>query len=575
MNVRRFNSERLDMNLSFFDKFTGFAYRIFQRYAESISRATPELKEELLKSDLHVSPQGLVSVALLVTTLSVIVATLGCILGIIAGVTPTALLILVPPLAFLLVWNAPKFSQSSRAAALDTEIPFLIGFMAAMAGGGLSPIIALRRIAELSSIFPASSKEAKRILVDIDVFGLDPLSALEKAAKYNPNRTFSDFLNGYTTTLKMGGDHVNYLNVKLSEIYEERSARIKRASDTISMLAESYIILTAVLGISLFAVYQMQTMLSNLNTGLESILLFSFLGVPLISFIYIWILDQIQFKQPFMDWRSYKLFFISSIVGGLIYFMLRYSAAHLIPHYMITAVALMVCVALPGVQAYREAKNRYALEKMLPLFLKGIAEGRKMGLSPEKCIESLADRNYGNLTKHIKKMSYQLSWGLPLRKVISTFNTEVNSWLTKVIGSIVMEVIDVGGGTLKSFVEMATFTYKVDELERSKRSSLKPYVFITYFSAILMVVSLFLTIFFIMQPLASTHIANPLTTQASLKSTTDMLLTAAVFQSWIIGLVAGKMGESSVAQGFKHSLILVVMTVTAVCLLRAFMPFPL
>jgi flagellar protein FlaJ len=563
-------------SLTFFDRLTALSYKIFQRYADEIAAKTPQLKEEILKSDLHIAPQGLVSLAIFLTMLSTITALLGSLIGLIVGVPAATFLLITPPIVFLLVWNAPKFSQSSRAAAFENELPFLIGFMAAMAGGGLSPVTTLRRVAELSTIFPASSKEAKRILVDIDVFGLDPISALEKAAKYNPNKTFSEFLNGYITTLKMGGDHVNYLNVKLSEIYEERGTKIKRTSETIGMLAESYIILTAVLGISLFAIYQTQSMLSNLNSGLETLLLFSFIGVPLISLIYIWLLDQIQFKQPFMDRQTYKLFLLSAIIGTFTYLTLIYCTPGALPQYLTTALTLIVCVAPPAASAYLEAKNRYALEKMLPVFLKDIAEGRKMGLSPEKCIESLADRNYGHLTKHIRKMSYQLSWGLPIRKVLSTFNHEAKSWLTKVVGSIIMEVIDVGGGTLQSFVEMSKFTHTIDELERSKRSSLKPYIFIAYFAAILTVFSLLLTIFFITQPLTPSNLANPaVTKQTTLTNTTDLLLTAAVFQSWVIGLVAGKMGEGSVAQGFKHSLILVTLTVVAAYLLHFFIPFPL
>ena len=574
--MMRFKSEVTRNNLTFFDRLTALSYKIFGRYAEEVAARTPQLKEEILKSDLHIAPQGLVSVAIFLTTLSFVVAVLGSLTGLILGVPAAAFLLITPLLVFLLIWNAPKFSQFSRAAAFENELPFLIGFMAAMAGGGLSPIITLRRVAELSSVFPASSKEAKRILVDIDVFGLDPLTALEKAAKYNPSKTFSEFLSGYVTTLKMGGDHVNYLNLKLREICEERGAKIKRTSETTGTLAESYIILTAVLGISLFAIYQTQSMLSNLTSGLETLLLFSFLGVPLISFLYIWLLDQIQFKQPYMDQRTYKLFLFSAIIGTLTYFTLTYFTSTALPQYFITALTLIICAAPPAASAYLEAKQRYALEKMLPLFLKDISEGRKMGLSPEKCIESLADRNYGHLTKHIRKMSYQLSWGLPLRKVLTTFNSEVKSWLTKVVSSIIVEVIDVGGGTLQSFVEMAGFTQTIDELERSKRSSLKPYIFIAYFAAILTVFSLFLTIFFITQPLTPSNLTHSITTtQYTLQNTTNLLLTAAVFQSWVIGLVAGKMGEGSVAQGFKHSLLLVTLTLIAAYLLRFFIPIPL
>lgn len=566
-------SVSLKSDLSLSDRFVALSYRIFQDYADKIAAKTPQLKEEILKSDLHIAPQGLVSLAIFLTMLTAIIGVIGALIGCIFGLLPAAFLLIAPLIVFLTIWDAPKFSQSLRAARFENELPFLVGFVAAMAGGGVSPITTLRRVAELGSIFPASSKEAKRILVDIDVFGLDPISALEKAAKYNPNKTFAEFLNGYVTTLKMGGDHVNYLNLKLGEIYEERGNKIKRTSETIGMLAESYIILTAVLGISLFAVYQTQSMLSNLGNGLESLLLFSFVGIPLLSFIYICFIDQMQCKQPFLDRRTYKLFLFSVMIGVPLYFILTFCTAGALSRFLIVAITLAACVTPSAVSSYLEAKNRYALEKMLPIFLKDIAEGRKMGLSPEKCIESLASRSYGNLTKHIRKMSNQLSWGLPISKVLSTFNYEVKSWLTKVIGSIIMEVILVGGGTLRSFVEMSRFTYRVDELERSRRSSLKPYIFIAYFAAILTVFSLFLTIFFITQPLKTSTLASPLmTTQTAVKSTIDLLLTAAVFQSWVIGLVAGKMGEGSVARGFIHSLILVMLTVASGYFLNVFIP---
>jgi flagellar protein FlaJ len=70
----------------------------------------------------------------------------------------------------------------------------------------------LRRISRMS-IFPAAAYEARRILLDVDVYGLDPVSALEKAAKYSASKPFSELLSGYTTVLRTGGDHVNYLNL--------------------------------------------------------------------------------------------------------------------------------------------------------------------------------------------------------------------------------------------------------------------------------------------------------------------------------------------------------------------------
>jgi hypothetical protein len=43
----------------------------------------------------------------------------------------------------------------------------------------------------------------------------------------------------------------------------------------------------------------------------------------------------------------------------------------------------------------------------------------------------------------------------------------------------------------------------------------------------------------------------------------------AVVESWVIGIVAGKMGEGSIADGFKHAMILVLIGVATVYITQA------
>ena len=46
--------------------------------------------------------------------------------------------------------------------------------------------------------------------------------------------------------------------------------------------------------------------------------------------------------------------------------------------------------------------------------------------------------------------------------------------------------------------------------------------------------------------------------------TIDILLASSIFESWVVGFVAGKMGEGSVADGFKHSFVLVLASVVTI-----------
>ncbi len=45
-----------------------------------------------------------------------------------------------------------------------------------------------------------------------------------------------------------------------------------------------------------------------------------------------------------------------------------------------------------------------------------------------------------------------------------------------------------------------------------------------------------------------------------------------VVGGWVVGLVAGKMGNGSVAEGFKHSLLLVVISIAAIYIAALFIP---
>jgi flagellar protein FlaJ len=49
-----------------------------------------------------------------------------------------------------------------------------------------------------------------------------------------------------------------------------------------------------------------------------------------------------------------------------------------------------------------------------------------------------------------------------------------------------------------------------------------------------------------------------------------VFLTAVIFNSYLIGIVAGKISEESIAAGFKHSAILVLISVVAAKLIPMF-----
>jgi flagellar protein FlaJ len=555
--------------LSFFDRYTLVAFRIFAWPATRITRSMSLLRDDILKSNLRITPEGLVSVALLSTLITGVFAGLLSYVGL--AVFHTAFLTLsfvAVPLVLILALNAPKLSASNRASAIDTELPFVIGYMSVLAGGGVSPLATLRRISQMT-LFPASAKEAKRILVEVDVFGHDPITAIERIARWNPSRKLSEFLFGYTAILKSGGDFIAYVQVKLRDTIEHKSASVKRSADTTGTMAEAYLTVTVILGMVLYTLYMIQTLLSNNLSGLTNLYMFSFVVVPIISAAFIWIIDSVQPKWPYVDYRPYKLF-AYTVLPALIFFFLPLPGLFL---YEKTAGSLIILASLPAYTSMKYSRERHSLEKELPEFIRDVAEGRKTGLSPEVAIERLGTRHYGLLSAHVKKMGAQLSWGVSLSKVISTFTDAVGSWVTRAIGTLLIEVVDVGGGTIRSFSEMAEFTRDINDMDTERRTALKPFVYITYIAGAMVIITTFIMVYLLSAPSASGFATS--STPSVQPATIDLLLTTAVFDSFVIGIVAGKMGESGVSDGFKHAIALVIVSLIAVNIAKLFIRVPL
>ena len=546
--------------LSPFDKFVSATFKVFSRPASRIADSMPSLRKDILKSNLRVSPEGLVSLALFATTVTAVATVSMALYGVLVlGVVWLIFLPIAAPFIYVVVVNLPKASASTRAAAIDAELPFVLGYMSVLAGGGVAPIETLRRVSKMD-VLPASSKEAKRLLLHTDVFGEDPITAMEVEAKQNPSRYWSEFLEGYTAVLKTGGSFEAYIQVKLRDLIANRGAANKRSSDFTGTLAEAYLTITVVLGMTLYTLYMTQTMISHNVSGLNSLYLFSFLIVPLISVAFVYLLDAIQVKWPYVDYRPYKAFGIMAPVAAVIFFV-----PLPLPIYLHMALALAVVSGPPALLATRYTRERRALEHALPDFIADVTEGRKTGLSPEQAIEVLTSRNYGALSPYVRKMGAQLSWGVALSKVISTFTSRVGSWITRATGLLLIEVVDVGGGTARSFTEMASFARTINDLENDRRSALRPFVMITYVAAVMVIMTTFILIYMLTAPgmvgFGGTSIDQ---------GTINMLLATAVFDAFVIGLVAGKMGEGSLADGFKHAFALAIISVIAVFVVGLF-----
>ncbi len=352
--------------------------------------------------------------------------------------------------------------------------------------------------------------------------------------------------------------------------------RIKAAAERLGTLLESFIIVMVLMSLCFYILFSVEAIYSTGMSLYSTMLMYTYIFAPMLSIVFIYLAHGMQPKSPLNDWRPYKTAMLSSLLAVLVFMLLTgFLGLISIPVFvdLATAVSISLFTATmpPAIVHFRIASRKSQIEKGIANFLRDLTEIRKTGMAPEKCIEQLAKRDYGEFSKELKDISTQLSWGIPLRDVFTDFLKRTKSWLAQLVIFLLVEAIDVGGGTIAMIESLTRFNNMTQEVEKEKRMQSRPYMIIPYFAAIMLMATTLLTLLFVGKTVSLAQDSGGGTFDlASLSSTFTVSVIVHVF---MIGLVAGKISEESVAAGFKHSALLVIITLLASILVPQMVSF--
>jgi flagellar protein FlaJ len=572
--------------LPLLEKFEALSFRLFGGIAPYfLKNFFPSMKGSLERGRVRIYPETYISLMIFVAVLLSPVSALGIAFTLLFHSVLFLILVPIPLFVFAGFLVVPMNNASDRSSNLEREMPFAAAYISVMASGGIAPYTSFKRLSEVD-LMPAMRKESRDIIKDVEVFGVDPLSALEVAAKRTPLDIFKDFLAGYASTVIIGGDIGHFLERKAEDIFKARALRVKAAAERLGMLLETFIIVMVMMSLCfyiLFAVGQIQggaTAANNPNQY-QGILLYTYIFTPMLSGLFIYLAHSMQPKTPLCEMRPYKVFGVSAVVGIIAFLLLtNFMGATQLPIFtqlqtlgvdmpVAVAVALFICAAPAAIVHMRLAKVKASMEQGVASFLRDLTEVRKTGLSPEKCIESLSKRDYGSFTKELRKISSEISWGIPAKKVMMDFVHRTKSWMSQIVMFLLVETIDVGGGTIAMIESLARFNNLTQEVDKEKKMSVRPYVMMPYLASILLVAT---TVMMMSLTGGFSASASGITaSQATAASgSSTIFITAVIFNSFLIGIVAGKISDESIASGFKHAAILVIVSLVAAKLIPHF-----
>jgi len=148
-------------------------------------------------------------------------------------------------IAFLSVYIYPSYVIRDRKGKIEASLLYAVSYMSILATTATSPERIFRSLATKPDI-QGVYDQAKLIVRDIDMFGMDFVSALNNAVQRSPSKLFASLLEGYVSTIYSGGDLPAYLKIRTDELTKRQTSIVRAFTERLGLLAESAVAIIAV-----------------------------------------------------------------------------------------------------------------------------------------------------------------------------------------------------------------------------------------------------------------------------------------------------------------------------------------
>ena len=273
---------------------------------------------------------------------------------------------------------------------------------------------------------------------------------------------------------------------------------------------------------------------------------------------------NLRFKKIYIVWICMALFLIS--LDTFAYFYIESFKRWFWAFFVL---AINVGWANFWYDFLQENKRQKEIELKFLEFIRNLVEAVKAGISIPKGVLQVADKDYGALKPYIKKLAYQIEWGIPMHNALNVFADDTKNNVIKRSVSIIIEADQSGGNIADILESVSVSVINIKKMKEERRNSIASQIVQGY-----MVFLMFIGIMLVMQIYLFPKITN---ISSGLGSSTGVLgfssegagelnLDKAFFglvmvQGFFAGLVIGKFSEGNIKNGLIHSLIL--MTISA------------
>ena len=196
-------------------------------------------------------------------------------------------------LSFIIFNSYPKIKSSNRRYPIEINLPYISNFLALLSSSNVAPKKIFQSVATIDTLSEVQ-QEFSNIVRDTEVFGQDILTSILENVKYTPCKKLREILTGYVAAIRTGGDSTKYLEISTENIMKERMVNLDVMLESLSALAEIYIIVLVAMPLLFVVMFVTFAMLGGGGEAMNLMMmlyLLTYVGIPVMATILILVIS--------------------------------------------------------------------------------------------------------------------------------------------------------------------------------------------------------------------------------------------------------------------------------------------
>tara|TARA_A100001037_G_scaffold105761_1_gene96057 strand:+ start:367 stop:1464 length:1098 start_codon:yes stop_codon:yes gene_type:complete len=202
-----------------------------------------------------------------------------------------------PIMTYKYFMGSAEREKKARSEELEKYLPYAASYTAAMSAANATPAKIFRSLAMNKEIYGNISYDSAMIYRDINLLGMDLVSAIKLSVDRAASPWVSEFFQGMVGTLSSGGNLKIYFLNRAEHYMRENRIRLGVFLETLAMMAESYVVVAVAMPLFLIVMLVIMFWVSGAGSELSEEMVYGVVLVvlPVIHIAYsalVWLMSK-------------------------------------------------------------------------------------------------------------------------------------------------------------------------------------------------------------------------------------------------------------------------------------------